>query len=292
MKNSSQCTSPKELPLSVLLRVPVSLVALPAHPTHSKAKSNLAFSLVELSIVLVILGLLAGGVLSGQSLIRAAELRSVSADYARYITAVQSFRDKYFAIPGDMSNATAFWGDNNSACPDAAVTNGTPGTCNGDGNGQVGLNGVGPTANATSETYQFWSQLAYARLVEGSYSGIAGASGTEAVIGTNVPRARLKNGCYNVGNYNGGNAVNYVLDYGNIVTVGLTNTYDCSNPIFKPEEAWNIDTKLDDGMPAQGKIIAVFPTTCANSTGETDYAGRYRLDSSSVACSLRYRSAF
>lgn len=55
------------------------------------------FSLVELSIVLVILGLLTGGILAGQSLIRAAELRAVSTEYSRYATAVQSFRDKYFA---------------------------------------------------------------------------------------------------------------------------------------------------------------------------------------------------
>ena len=48
------------------------------HPSLSKASGNSsAFSLVELSIVLVILGLLVGGVLSGQSLIRASELRSV-----------------------------------------------------------------------------------------------------------------------------------------------------------------------------------------------------------------------
>ena len=59
------------------------------------------FSLVELSIVLVILGLLTGGILAGQSLIRAAELRSISTDYSRYIAAVQAFRDKYFALPGD-----------------------------------------------------------------------------------------------------------------------------------------------------------------------------------------------
>ncbi len=51
------------------------------------------FSLVELSIVLVILGLPTGGILAGQSLIRAAELRSVSTEYNRFVTATQSFRD-------------------------------------------------------------------------------------------------------------------------------------------------------------------------------------------------------
>ena len=75
---------------------------------NQKTSHISAFSLVELSIVLVILGLLVGGVLSGQSLIRAAELRSVTTEYSRYTTAISSFRDKYFALPGDMSNATSF----------------------------------------------------------------------------------------------------------------------------------------------------------------------------------------
>lgn len=67
------------------------------------------FSLVELSIVLVILGLLTGGILAGQSLIRAAELRSVSTEQSRWVTAANSFRDKYFALPGDFRDATKFW---------------------------------------------------------------------------------------------------------------------------------------------------------------------------------------
>jgi prepilin-type N-terminal cleavage/methylation domain-containing protein len=57
------------------------------------------FSLVELSIVLVILGLLTGGILTGQNLIRAAELRSAVTELQRHQASTQSFRDKYFAIP-------------------------------------------------------------------------------------------------------------------------------------------------------------------------------------------------
>jgi hypothetical protein len=68
------------------------------------------FSLVALSVVWVNLGLLTGGILTAQSLIRAAELRSITTDYNRFITASQTFRDKYFALPGDMRNATRFWG--------------------------------------------------------------------------------------------------------------------------------------------------------------------------------------
>jgi prepilin-type N-terminal cleavage/methylation domain-containing protein len=67
------------------------------------------FTLVELSIVLVILGLLAGGVLAGQSLIRAAELRSVTTQLEQYSTAIYAFRDRYFAIPGDEEFARRAW---------------------------------------------------------------------------------------------------------------------------------------------------------------------------------------
>ena len=68
------------------------------------------FSLVELSIVLVILGLLTGGILAGQNLIRASELRSVSTQINQLNTAFMTFRDTYFALPGDMRNAQDFWG--------------------------------------------------------------------------------------------------------------------------------------------------------------------------------------
>src|ERR1700712_5143764 len=98
-------------------------------------KQQHGFSLVELSIVLVILGLLVGGVLSGQSLIRAAELRSVTTEYQRYTTAVGTFRDKYFALPGDMNNAASFgWKDGAGSS-----------VANGDGNGQVNSTGTANT---------------------------------------------------------------------------------------------------------------------------------------------------
>ena len=99
----------------------------------------------------MILGLLVGGVLAGKSLIRAAELRSIITDYNKYQSAVLAFRDKYFALPGDMTNATLFWGKNNAACPGATGTAATPGTCNGDGSGQIEYKGESINALALEE---------------------------------------------------------------------------------------------------------------------------------------------
>jgi hypothetical protein len=72
-----------------------------------------------------------------------------------------------------------------------------------------------------------------------------------------------------------------------------------SAPVFKPEEAWNIDTKMDDGKPASGKIILFatsisFGTTgsCTTSTSNDDYTGSYNLSASGVVCSLLFPKPF
>lgn len=251
-----------------------------------------AFSLVELSIVLVILGLLVGGVLSGQSLIRAAELRSVSSEYSRYVAAMQTFRDKYFTSPGDMSNATAFWGDDNAACPDAAVTNGTPGTCNGNGNGLITF---AAAANATGEAYQLWKQLALAGLIEGIYTGLAGAGGSNQSTANNSARARLANGFWTIYNLDGVSGHTHFSDmnYGNVLFMGaLFGATSAYGPIIKPEEAWNIDTKMDDGRPQRGSIMAIGWDTCTNAANSADLNGSYDLVVTTKECALAFPKIF
>ena len=122
-----------------------------------KSAKNNGFSLVELSIVLVIIGLLTGGILSGQSLIRAAELRSVTTEYAQFNTATMTFRDKYLAVPGDMKNATKFWGKLTAYCNADAGTASATGTCSGDGDGLMEL---GAGALQKGENLMAWNQLA------------------------------------------------------------------------------------------------------------------------------------
>lgn len=253
---------------------------------------KLAFSLVELSIVLVILGLLVGGVLSGQSLIRAAEIRSVSTEFARFYTASQSFRDKYFALPGDMTNATAFWGKSAAACNSQSGTATANGTCNGNGDGQINF-GVTGTAGATDEGLQFWKQLALAGLIEGNYTGVFNASGATA-FGNELPRSKISNAGFLMSNALNfaGDATAYALDYGNFLEF-----FSLVGRPLKPEEAWNIDTKLDDGRPASGKIIARhWNNACAaaddGSSANNDLVASYRLSANSLECALIYRQIF
>ena len=123
------------------------------------------FSLVELSIVLVILGLLTGGILAGQNMIRAAELRSVITEFQTYQTSQRTFQGKYLALPGDMTNATDFWGSAGGAgfigdgC-EAASGTGTQ-TCNGNGNGAIN---TPASASEYGERFTYWQHLANAGL--------------------------------------------------------------------------------------------------------------------------------
>ncbi|PZP85010.1 MAG: hypothetical protein DI582_07160 [Azospirillum brasilense] len=218
------------------------------------------FSLVELSIVLVILGLLTGGILGGQALIRAAELRAVTTERDRYVTAMSTFRDKYFALPGDFTMATKFWGDQASgtaACADAAVADGTPGTCNGDGNGNVGTSGSG-----NPEALRAWQHLQMAGLVEGTYTGYTNGGSTPVVPSINAPKSKLGQAGWGI--YYRGGTNNWVWQQsGNFLQVGASDVNGLFGGTLNPTDAWNIDTKTDDGIPVTGSLLAAAPTTQA-----------------------------
>ncbi|MBN8543601.1 MAG: prepilin-type N-terminal cleavage/methylation domain-containing protein [Alphaproteobacteria bacterium] len=258
------------------------------------------FSLVELSIVLVILGLLTGGILAGQSLIRASELRAVTSEYQRYTAAGNTFRDKYFAIPGDFRDATRFWTRGVAAAhcvSQSGAAVGSPGACDGDGNGFISY----ALASESAEGFQFWRHLALAGLVEGSYTGIASAGGSsDATIGTNVPASKLGNAAWsfqNASNYVGDGST-YAMDYGNMFNFGgkTTNALTYAT-VLKPEEAWNIDTKMDDGKPASGKVIARYWNNACSAADDgthanNDLVASYKLSDSTLQCALHFRHPF
>lgn len=252
------------------------------------------FSLVELSIVLVILGLLTGGILAGQSLIRASELRAVSTEFQRYQAAVNAFRDKYFAFPGDMNNAVSFWGAA-AACPSVLAT-APAGVCNGDGDGNIN-----PAATNSNEMFGFWEHLASAGLIEGSYTGApnsATAADTFALIGTNVPRSRFPNSGWSVNTLAAApisSTIWFEGSYGNVfyfggsTGVGMTHLEN-----LRPEEAWNIDTKLDDGKPGTGSMyVAESDVAChdAGTSNSVALAGvaNYNFSNTAPICTAYFK---
>ena len=119
--------------------------------TNSKQKG---FTLVEIAIVLVIVGLLIGGVLKGQEMISNAKLKRIESDNAGIAAAMFSYQDRYLQLPGDDSDA------------EARFDIYTASTDNGNGNGIIGGNWT--PANATDETGLFWRHLRAAGLIPGN----------------------------------------------------------------------------------------------------------------------------
>ena len=253
-----------------------------------------AFTLVELSIVLVIIGLLVGGVLTGQSLIRAAELRSVSSQLQRYQAAVMTFRDKYFALPGDMTNATAYWGTATNCPGTSAQPSTTAATCNGDGDGKLSV-----AAANSDEVFRFWQHLANAGLIEGNYTGVPNSSATSSASTTNVPSGRISSSLWYIFYWGtlSGSSQAFDGNYGNAFEFGApTSNGDPAANILKAEDLYNLDLKLDDGKPATGTIVirqtGWTGTACTDSTASTSLTANYLLTNTAVACVMFVRNQF
>ena len=247
------------------------------------------FTLVELSIVLVILGLLVGGVLTGQSLIRAAELRSITTQFNTYVTATQTFRDKYMALPGDMTNATSYWGA--AAAGASCITTAGTGTQTCDGNGD----GLIVYSAASIEGFRFWQQLANAGLIEGTYDGIQHGSTVYSTTKQNAPVARLNSGLWSVTGHGmlTANPNFFQGDYGNDFLLGaIATNSDPYLPLIKAEEAYNIDMKIDDGKPALGKVVAIVNANCTDTTNNATLTASYRLSATAIGCALDFRRLF
>lgn len=115
------------------------------------------FTLIEIAIVLVIIGLLLGGVMKGQELINTARVRSLNNNIDGITSAWFSFQDRYRAFPGDYTQATV----NLPTVPSGTIANG-------DGNGLVGLTG---TTDSPAERANVWLHLQAAGYITGAFDG-------------------------------------------------------------------------------------------------------------------------
>ena len=191
------------------------------------------FSLVELSIVLVIIGLLIGGVMAGKSLIHNSKLRGVSGSFLTYEAAIHNFRDQYNYLPGDMPTASKYWST----------------AINGPAAGHLGT-----YLSATPA----WQHLGLAGLIAGSYPGTQANPGAGACVGdTECPSASV-NGLVFLTVWNGTGST--TPPYGTSGKSGVI-LYDGTNidggAGLSPNDAASLDIKLDDGAPGTGKLYGI-----------------------------------
>jgi len=184
-------------------------------------KRQQGFTLVEIAIVLVIIGLLLGGILKGQEMITQAKIKNVIADFSGVSAAYHGYQDRYRAIPGDDPNAAGRW-----TTPTAAIS--------GSGNGVVA--GLYNSALATDESRLWWDHLRRAGFVSGS--------------GTNQPFNAVT-GLIGVQTGNGSGAP--VLGADAAGTGGFSGLIICSANL--PDKiAIAVDTQMDDGQRLSGTV--------------------------------------
>ena len=143
-------------------------------------KRTQGFTLVEIAIVLVIIGLLLGGILKGQEMITQAKIKNLIADFSGVSAAYHGYQDRYRAIPGDDPGALARW-----AAP----------AVNGNGNGVV----AGTYNNACAlaiESCSFWDHLRRSGFVAGTgpmqpFNAVTGFIGVQTGNGAVAPAAAL-----------------------------------------------------------------------------------------------------
>lgn len=211
--------------------------------TH-KYDGQAGFTLVELAIVMIIIGLLIGGILKGQELIANAALTATVAQVKSLDGATSGFDDKYDALPGDMANA------NNR------LTNCTLAPCNAAGNGDGDLEG-NLTVPSTGERRAYFVQLARAGFITG-IDGNQDVSQFEVTL----PEAEIGGG-WQVGTTTGvaGDFSALIPTVPPVPPVGGTYLVHVVNPgvpgdSLTPNQAQRLDTKLDDGNATTGTVVA------------------------------------
>ncbi|MPS49165.1 prepilin-type N-terminal cleavage/methylation domain-containing protein [Methylobacillus sp.] len=201
-------------------------------------KKTSGFTLIELAIVLVIIGLLLGGVLKGQELINSAKAKNIANDFKNTQILLYGYQDKYRALPGD------------DAAVAMHITNGTPAANANRGNGRI--DGHWNSVTPTDESYLFWQHVRLAGLATGSAQ-----VGTDAYIPRNADGGRI-----GVQSLNG---FNTIQDTEN----PMVGTFVVCSEGITGRLAKQIDVLLDDGLTNNGAVRVTTTRTTVGTAGNS-----------------------
>lgn len=234
------------------------------------------FTLVELAIVMIIIGLLIGGVLKGQELISNARVAAAVSKIKAIDAALSTFQDAYDGKPGDILNP----GGRIPNCATGTICAQAPGVSD----GRIGV-AAGAVQATTSENMAAWAQLAAADMISGLQNGVP-STATPAAGVTN-PDAELSGQLY-LGYVGNGSltgfaatavaglvprAGHYLLVHNAVPTSGTsslvaqapTSATALGTASLTPGQASRIDQKMDDGQPNSGSVLAM------GAAGATDF---------------------
>ena len=192
------------------------------------------FTLVEIAIVLVIIGLLLGGILKGQELINSAKVKNLANDFRTIPTYIYGYQDKFKALPGDDPSA------------DTHVNGATKATTPASKQGNGVIDGAWNSTTQTDESYLFWQQVRLANLASGATDPTDPA--------TYVPINAV------------GGKIGITSPITGQTVAGLTGTYMiCSGGILG-KFAKQLDIQMDDGDTTKGSMRVVADGTASGGT--------------------------
>lgn len=192
-------------------------------------RSAAGFTLIEIAVVLVIIGLLLGGVLKGQELINSAKVKNLATDFRNIPVFLYTYQDKFRALPGDDASAAAH-------VSGTVATGGTP------GNGII--EGKWNDSSAASESFVFWQHIRLAGLLSGT---------TDMTTSSYLP-VNATNGKVGIqaGTSNASSAV--IKD---TAGVAIRGTHIVCSDNIAGKFVKQLDITLDDGNTAGGMMMAV-----------------------------------
>ena len=197
-------------------------------------KMQSGFTLVEIAIVLVIIGLLLGGVLKGQELINSAKVKTLVNDFKTVPLYIYGYQDKFKALPGDDAAATAHVGSKASLTPTKDTL----------GNGRI--EGKFNSTTSSDESLAFWQQVRLANLASGP-TDFSDATAITASVPTNAEGGRIG-------------------VQSDVPIKDMTGSYFVCSAGIQGKFAKQIDITMDDGNTASGSVQVMGSAADASTT--------------------------
>lgn len=228
------------------------------------------FTLIELSIVLVIISLVVGGIVGGKSLIKSAEINQFAQDLKIYSSAALTFSDQYDYYPGDIPNAQEYW----PQCADEVGV-----TCNGNGNNRIDL---------ADERFRVMEHLSLSGIIDHQYKYEDGADSSQYFY-----KSKIKN-------WNVRGTIEYTENvYTKQGHIMYLPAFSNSMPV---SSIAGMDKKIDDGKASSGNFLSLFYTlhiifgytSCTNpgiplGNLATVTTSNYVLSEKNASCVMVYR---